>query len=234
MELRQYLAVLRRRWWLIVALPALVLAFSLATYTPPAPTYQYVIRLLVGVEPLETDDVRLDTDPRLAAAQASEFIADDLSVLVTETAFAQAVNQRLPAEMQIPAGALAGQTVADKQHRVLTLRITWGNADQLDLMGAAVVTTLREEGDAFLPLLGAPRSRIDVIGEHGPIQVGPGLRQKLDIPLRILIATIAALVLAFVWDYLDDSVRTREEAQDLLRCPVLAEVPRQSRFPYLP
>lgn len=230
MELRQYIAILRRRWWLIVALPALVLVISLLTYTPTASTYQYVIRLAVGVEPIEQSDVALDNDPLLAAAQASEYIADDLSVIVGETAFAEAVNARLPEDMQVPAGTLAGQSVADKQHRILTLTITWSNPDQLAQIGDAAVETLREDGGDFVTLLSARRSTIHVIGRHGPFPVGPGLRQQLDIPLRVIIAAVAAVVLAFVWDYLDDSIRTRDEVERLLGCDVLAEVPGERGF----
>ncbi len=230
MELRAYLAVLRRRWWVVVFLPALVLAISWLTYTPPAPAYQYVIRLVVGVEPLMDGSRALETDPRLAAAQASEYIADDLSVIVGEAAFAEAVNARLPEGVRVPPGALAGSTVAEKQHRILTITVTWGNPEQLAPIGQAVVQTLREEAGRFLPLAGGERTQVAVIGQYGPFPVGPGLRQRLEVPLRVLIALVAALVVAFTWEYLDDSVRTREEARRLLGAPVLAEIPRRRRW----
>lgn len=230
MELRAYLAVLRRRWWVVVALPVLVLAFSLLTYSSPPPVYQYVVRLVVGVEPLLNTEQPLDTDPRLAAAQASEYIADDLSVIVSEAAFADAVNARLPEGLRISPGTLAGATVAEKQHRILTITITWGNPDQLTAIGAAVVQTLREDAPRFLPLVGGYKSQVVVIGYYGPFPVGPGLRQKLDLPLRVLVALVAAVVLAFTWDYLDDSIRSRDEARRLLGAPVLAEIPRERRW----
>ena len=40
MELRQYWRIIWRRWWLIVALPTIVLVVSLVTYKPPAAVYQ--------------------------------------------------------------------------------------------------------------------------------------------------------------------------------------------------
>ncbi|MDQ7029413.1 MAG: hypothetical protein Q9O62_06355 [Ardenticatenia bacterium] len=234
MELRAYVAVVRRRWWVLIFLPALVLIMSLLTYTPPVPSYQYVIRLVVGVEPLVEGERPLETDPRLAAAQASEYIADDLSVIVGEAAFAEAVNARLPQELRVPPGALAGSTVAEKQHRILTVTITWGRPEQLERIGDAVVQTLREEAGRFLPLAGGERTQVAVIGAYGPFPLGLSLRQKVEIPLRALIALAAAVVIVFTWDYLDDTVRTREEARHLLNAPVLAEIPRRRRFPWWP
>ncbi len=230
MELRAYLGVLRRRWWVLVGLPVLVLFLSLLTSSPPAPAYQFVVRLIVNVEPFLDGEQPLETDPSLAAAQASEYIADDLTIIVSEVAFAEAVNARLPEGARVPPAALAGAISADRQHRILTVRITWGNPDQLGAIGTAVVQTLREEADRFLPFGGGQRVRVDLIGYYGPFPVGPSLRQKLDLPLRLLIALVAALVIAFTWDYLDDSVRSRDEARHLLGAPVLAEIPRERRW----
>ena len=48
MEVRQLVKVLLRRWWL-VALPILVVAVHLgATASPPATTYQTVMRFAAG------------------------------------------------------------------------------------------------------------------------------------------------------------------------------------------
>ncbi|RME12166.1 MAG: hypothetical protein D6802_04895 [Ardenticatenia bacterium] len=228
MELRQYWHILRRRWWLLVVLPAFVGGLSWLTYTPPAPVYQYVIRLVVGVEPLEEAGMAWETDPRLAAAQASEYIADDLSVIVSETAFAQAVSARL-GDLQVPPGAIAGATVAEKQHRILTITITWGAPEALERIGEAVVATLESEADRFLPLIGGTRTQIAVVGQHGPFPVGGGLRQKLDIPLRIVLALIAAVAFTFLWEYLDDTIRSRADVERYTRTQLLSEIPRRSR-----
>nr|WP_290665683.1 hypothetical protein [Ardenticatena sp.] len=228
MELRQYWLIVRRRWWLLVLLPGLVGAFSWLTYTPPAPVYQYVIRLVVGVEPLEENGWAWETDPRLAAAQASEYIADDLSVIVGETAFAEAVSTRL-GDIQVPPGTIAGATVAEKQHRILTITITWGDPNAIQRIGEAVVATLEADAAQFLPLVGGTRARLAVIGQYGPFPVGDGLRQKLDIPLRLVLALIAAVAFVFVWEYLDDTIRSRSDVERSVRTPVLSEIPRISR-----
>jgi protein tyrosine kinase modulator len=41
-----------------------------------------------------------------------------------------------------------------------------------------------------------------------------------------LIGLIVGIAAAFLVDYLDSSVRTRQEAESLLQAPVLGEIPR--------
>jgi capsular polysaccharide biosynthesis protein len=50
-----------------------------------------------------------------------------------------------------------------------------------------------------------------------------------EIGLRALIGLLIGIGLAFLIDYLDPSVRTREEAERLLSLPVVGEIPRPSR-----
>jgi capsular polysaccharide biosynthesis protein len=55
----------------------------------------------------------------------------------------------------------------------------------------------------------------------------PGLISEIG--LRTLVGLLAGLGLALLVDYLDPSVRTRQEAEDLLRLPVLGAIPRSGR-----
>jgi capsular polysaccharide biosynthesis protein len=50
-----------------------------------------------------------------------------------------------------------------------------------------------------------------------------------EIGLRTLIGLIVGIGAAFLVDYVDPSVRTREEAEALLDMPVLGEIPRPAR-----
>jgi capsular polysaccharide biosynthesis protein len=54
--------------------------------------------------------------------------------------------------------------------------------------------------------------------------VPPSLTQRLDLPVRLLLALVAGVALAFLLDYLDNSVRGREELESL-GIAVLAEIP---------
>ena len=51
-------------------------------------------------------------------------------------------------------------------------------------------------------------------------------REQLDLPLRVLLALAAGIGLAFLWDYLDDSVRDRADLEQM-GIAVLGVVPRR-------
>ncbi len=59
--------------------------------------------------------------------------------------------------------------------------------------------------------------------------VPPSLSERLDLPVRLLLALLAGIALAFLLDYLDDSIRGRQDLEEM-DIPVMAEVPRRRRW----
>ncbi len=55
--------------------------------------------------------------------------------------------------------------------------------------------------------------------------VGRSLRQRLEWPLRVILALIAGVGLLFLLDYLDTSVRRSEELE-AMGLPVVGTIPR--------
>jgi capsular polysaccharide biosynthesis protein len=75
--------------------------------------------------------------------------------------------------------------------------------------------------------LGTPGALIKVIDPPSPpTQNSISLTQRLDLPVRLLLALAAGLALIFLLDYLDDSVRGKAELE-AMGIPVLAEVPKK-------
>jgi capsular polysaccharide biosynthesis protein len=58
--------------------------------------------------------------------------------------------------------------------------------------------------------------------------VGKSLRERLDLPIRLFLALLAGIALAFLLDYLDDTVRDQAELEEM-GITVLGEIPRRSR-----
>jgi len=230
MELRQYFAIVRRRWWLPVALMAVVLLASLFLRPSRAPQYYVSMRFSMGVapEPLRPDTYNYD---RYYTYLTSEYLVDDFSEVVKSAAFAQAVSDRLARganPIQVPAGAIQGSTQTGKLHRILSVHIVWGNPDQLRLIADAVVKTLQEDNARFFAQLGAEGAQVFLLDPPNVGVVGAGLREKLDLPIRLVLALTAGLALVFLAEYLDNTVRDRSEVEAMgLR--VLAEVPRGRR-----
>ena len=219
MELEHYWRILWRRWWLVAALVAVALIASLVTYDRPVPVYQATMRFAVGVEGQEPVTA-VSGEGRSDAWLASEYLADDLSEVLKGGDFAARIGERVG--LAVPAGAI----FASREHRIMTVTITWGDQDEVQAIAEAVAAEVENVGVDYFPQLTGVEARAVLIDGPGIGEVGRGLRDRLDLPIRLLIALVAGVALAFLLDYLDDSVRSRAEVE-ALGVPLLAEIPRR-------
>lgn len=225
MELRHYWAIIRRWWWIPVLTVLLTAVLSLATQRPwearPV-AYTTSLSFSVGVQPQNP----ADGEESYYTALASEYLIDDLAEVVRGSEFATAVSQRLQAQgITVPPGALQGSTQPGKLHRILTVGITWDDPAELAAIGEAVAATIQQEAAAFMPRLFAQNGAAYLVNQAGVGAVGPGLRDRLELPLRLLLALAAGIALAFLADYLDDRIRGREDVEQL-GLAVVGEIPR--------
>jgi capsular polysaccharide biosynthesis protein len=124
----------------------------------------------------------------------------------------------------VPAGVLQSSTASEQVHRVVTVRVTWSQPDETMAIILATIDALREEAPAYFARLGVEQPRITLFDGPDVSPVPPSLTQRLDLPVRLLLALVAGVALAFLLDYLDNSVRGREELESL-GIAVLAEIP---------
>jgi capsular polysaccharide biosynthesis protein len=220
MELRQYWRIVWRRWWLIVALLAIVLAVSLVTYRPPTPVFQAAMRFAVGIKGSEPV-MAASGEGRSDAWLASEYLADDLSEVLKGGDFAARIGEQVG--FPVPPGIIS----ASRAHRIMSVSITWGDRDQLQSIAEAVGAAVSDGGAAYFPQLDSVEAQAVLIDGPGIVAVGRSLKDKLDIPIRLLIALIAGVALAFLWDYLDSSIRDQSEIESL-GVAVLGEIPAES------
>ncbi len=221
MELREYWKILRRRWWLPLVLVVLVGAASLLTYHAPVTYYNASVRFTIGVS---ADRSVQGVDPILTAYQASEYIRDDFVEILHSEMFANDVNANLQGTgITISKANISG--AVEKQRRIMSMNISAGNPDQARTIAQAAAKTLETENSKYFKQLGSEGATVTIIDGPDVSPVGPGLREQLDIPIRLALALAAGLLLVFLVDYLDDSVRSTKEIE-AMGMPVLAEIPR--------
>jgi capsular polysaccharide biosynthesis protein len=227
MELRAYWRVIARRWWLPVGLALLVAALTLAAQRPwqPRPvSYNASMRFNVGIQPERIPGVY--TFDRYYTMLTSEYLVDDLSEIVRSQVFAAEVSKRLADEgIVVPAGAIGESTQPGKLHRILTVTVNWPNQEQIGPIADAIAATLTQSSADFFGQFSANEADIRLIDPAVVAPVSPPARQRLDLPLRVLLALAAGAGLAFLLEYLDRSVRDREDLEKL-GLPILAEIPR--------
>lgn len=228
MEFRQYWDILRRRWWIPVVLIALVALFSVIQLRPwqqQPPFYNASMRMLVGVMPAADADVAA-YDPRYYAWLTSEYLVDDFTEVVRSDLFAQNVNARLDQQnIRIPPGAIQGSAATGKQHRIITLSFGWPNDEELAAIAQAAVEELTENATLYFQQLGTEGAGITMLDAPNITLAGPGLRDRLELPLRLLIALFIGVGLVYLLDYLDTSVRGRTDLEEM-GLSVLGEIPK--------
>ncbi len=229
MELREYGRILRRRWWLPLGLALLVGLISgvqLRPWQTPPPTYAASVRLLLGVLPAADADVTA-YDPRFYAWRTSEYLVDDFTQVVASELFSQAVSQRLAQQgLQIPPGTIRGSATTGQQHRIITLSLSWGDPEELAQIAQAAVDELEENAGRYFQALGTEGASVTLLDGPHVSPVGPGLRRRLEWPLRVILAFLVGVGLVFLLEYLDTSVRGQEDLE-ALGLEVLGTIPKR-------
>ncbi len=221
MELRAYWRILVRRSWIVLGLPILVaLSYPFLQSSPPI-QFTAGMRFVVGLEPEQPATAEYTYD-RYYTWLTSEYLIDDLSEVVKSRRFAEDVSE--VSGLPVPAGAIQGATSAGKLHRILSVNVTWGNAEELARIASAIEQVLVSGATSYFAQLSTENAVISLIDPPTVTPVGRSLRDRLDLPLRLILALAAGVALAFLLDYVDDSVRGRGDLAGL-GLPILGEVP---------
>ncbi|MDT8305263.1 MAG: hypothetical protein RRC07_04955 [Anaerolineae bacterium] len=223
MELREYWRVLRRRWLLALIPAVIVLALGLATYRAPAPLYNVGVRFIASQTPA----------PQAAASDEegyhtwleSEYIVNGLAAWVRGNRFGVAVSDELAQRnVSVAPGEVSGGVVVDTSRSMLTLSLMHSDPDVLAAMMDAAITVLQEQNAQALPQLGGQAAEVIVLDDAIVNQLPPGLGSRLNLLLRVGLAIAAGLGLAFFVDYIDPTVRARDDVE-ALGLTVLGEIP---------
>jgi capsular polysaccharide biosynthesis protein len=223
MELRAYWKLLRRRWLLALIPAIVVLALGLATYQAPAPLYNVGVRFIASQLPApatETSD-----EEGYHTWLESEYIVNGLAAWARGNRFGVAVSEELARRnIQVQPAEVSSGVVVDTARSMMTLSLTHGDPEVLAAMMDAAITVLQEQNTRALPQLGDEPAVVTVLDDAIVNQLPPGLRSRLDLLLRVGLAIAAGLALAFLVDYLDPTLRAREDVE-ALGMAILGEIP---------
>lgn len=223
MELRRYWQMVKRRWLLMVIPAVVVAAVALLTYSPPGPVYNVGVRFIVGQSPAA--EAAVADQERYYNWLTSEYIVNGLTDWVRGTGFAEAVSAELAQQgVAVPPGAI--QVGADNTRSMLTISLSYPESETLAAMMKATIQVLTEQNAAALPQLGGETAVLVQLDQPIVNQIPPGIGSQLDLLLRLAVALAAGIGLALLVEYLDPTIRDREEVARL-DLPILGEIPKQ-------
>lgn len=224
MELRLYFSILRR-WWPLIALPALaIITVGLATYRQPPTTYGATIRFTASLPPTYSGS---GFDPTYYSWLTSEYIVGNLSDWIKTGAFAQMVSDDLAARGKtIPADVIRGALASDYVRSQLVLFVNAGDADSAKAIADSAITVLQTRNAETFPQLGGQNAMVMALDTPTVGTSAPGLRSLLDLPIRLGLGLGVGLALAFMAHYFDPFLRDRRDVESL-DLKVLGEIPKR-------
>ncbi|MGH2535193.1 MAG: hypothetical protein ACRDJW_23270 [Thermomicrobiales bacterium] len=196
MELPRLLQIVWRWWWLVAAVPLVVLVVGFwLTSNPP---YESSIRATVLIPG--------DTEVPGSAERPELMVLDDAPVLVGSRVFAEMVAAALPSEtnatiaMDDVQAALRGE----RYSRILTVVATRDDAAEAQAIADAVATILPEAVNRYLVADGGDPATVHVIDP--PSDPSPANANRW---LILAVETLVALVFAVGLAVLIDTGRDR-------------------------
>jgi capsular polysaccharide biosynthesis protein len=225
MELMLILRVLRRRWWLalipVIVAAVLVLPGFLNRGPALSGGFTTVIRYSAAhllESPAEPNNGYQDI------WQASEWMVDTLAEWTLSNTFKQEIAQAAAGRgLTIDPNALA--IAADNENVVAQLFISWTDADQLETIAQSAIDVLQTRSSEYLPQLAGQPAAVRVLGTPQIAPAPPPLVDRFGPFLRIGLGLLAGIGLAFLAEYLDPTLRRREQVE-ALGLPIIASIPR--------
>jgi len=219
MELKEYLRVVRKRIWLIASIVLLVsIVTGLASYFYMKPVYEASTKLVVSrandhsaVQPLDLNSVNM-----------SLRLIDSYKEIIRTLAIMDKVVEKHP-EFNLTAQQLIGKTrvSAVNNSQMMTITIQDASQQQAAEIVNAVSKIFQEQIPAIYKL-----DNVVILDEAkvlaNPVPVKPN--PKLNIAIAFLVSLMAAVGIAFLLEYLDDTIKTEDDVRQYLELPTLTVI----------
>ena len=217
-DLRQLMNIILKRLWLIIILPIVAAAASAYwTFFVLDPVYEANTTLFI---------LNRQQDPELALAYSDimvgQLLVKDYRELVKSRVVTSAVIKRMQLDGISPDGLAAKISVNSRNDtRIIEIRVR----DKDPRMAGKLADAVAEEFKVKIREL-MKVENVDVIDKAQIPSAPTGPRTLVNIAAALFLGLFAAAGLAFIMDYLDDTVKTAEDIESQMDLPVLGTIPK--------
>lgn len=227
MELKAYIHILQRRWPILVVVPLLVLL--LALYQDAARETMYSTQARITV--MRQQDPGTYTD--YAADDnylASEYTIDDLVEGVQGNVFAEDVAKRVRATgLEVDTAEVQRAIGVDRRHRILSLTVRSKDPVRAQAIAEAATAELEEHAIDYIGVTVPGSATVARVVQRPGVPGQDAGRARLLLILQVLASAGAAVLLALLLDYLDDTLYDGDGAAAAMGVPHLASIPAERR-----
>lgn len=225
MELKAYLNTLWRRWYIVVLVPAIVLAGVFYQSRRTNPTYTATAKMSVVRSSEQPNNPNFQYDGYYQYL-ASEYALDDLVEVVQGNVFANDVSSQIKADtgQVVSPGEIQGDIQSSRVNRIMTISVTSTDPQRAQMIAAEASKTLEKKGTAYFKTTPDVTASIQTIQQ--PLGAAENTSKRLLLYImQIAVAVFAGVLIALFVDYLDDTLRTPESVTTALGLPVIGEIP---------
>lgn len=219
LSLTDVLGILRRRVWIVVVVVVVVVGTAaVLSYVVLPPIYQASTSLIVN----ERSNVAQGTGGvDYGQIQTSQALAVTYAKIITSRAVLQDTIDTLSLPETVK--QLTDMTTVQVQGQTEIIAVSVRDKDAI--RAASIANAMANSFITQLPTLVNRVENVSIIDRAVPVtdQVSP--RPLLNIAVALVAALMLGVLLAFVVDYFDDTVKTSDDVKKLFGLRVLAVVP---------
>lgn len=213
------LGVLRRRLWIVVVVVVLAVAMvAVLSYFILPPIYEAGTSLIVNERPSVTQG---STGVDYGQLQTYRSLAVTYARIITSRAILQDTIDTLSLPETVKQLGEVTTVQVEGETEIIAISIR----DKDAIRAANIANAMANSFITQLPTLVNRVENVSVIDRAVPVTDRVSPRPLLNMAVALVIALMLGVLLAFVVDYLDDTVKTPEDVQQLFGLRVLAVVP---------
>lgn len=231
-----------RQYWLLIAIPVVITLLWILPALPdaisPPETYGLTMRFSAAAPPDLENALSSATDPITRSGTyedtsyipwlASEYVVVNLPQWVTSSSFASHVSDQLrQQDINISSEDLRPAFNADSSRSILVVYFGWDDEKELENIATATITVLQTLNQEYFPQLATEPAQITPLDEIDIVRTAPPLTARFRPFMRLIIGLVAGIGLAFLADYLDDTVRVADDLEKL-ELTVVGTVPKKA------
>ncbi len=219
-SLKEYWAIIKRWWVMIVSVTVIAaLVSGIASEFFIKPTYEESTTLLVNQKATSS---QLAMDALYNTIMANESLVQTYSQIMTSNVILNKVIQDLHLTYKPAQLANMISLTSNNQSEVITLDVKANSA----VLAANIANTLASVFQKkVVQIMQVSNVQIidPAVAQANPLPVSPN--KKLNVAIAFILGLMVSVGIAFLLEYLDDSVRSEDEAAQILGVPVLGVVP---------
>ncbi|AZN43472.1 YveK family protein [Paenibacillus albus] len=224
LELRDYIQIIMKRKWMIVAIVLVCsVAAGLYSYFMIQPTYEATTKIVVN---RTATDSSVDDSNLINEVNANLRLIDTYKEVIKTPAIMEVVAKQHP-EFNLSALDLIKKVKVSSVNntQVMTLNVQDLSYEKAAQIVNAISVAFKEQ----IPnIFNVKNVTILNLADLQPLKDPAPVNKKvkLNVMLALVVSLIAAVGIAFLLDYMDDTIKTESDVRRILELPTLGQIAR--------